>query len=182
MTEVARAQAANRKLLSFIKPRVVQKYCALTGVAFDKIKPSACIGFSQGLAATMRAAQAAHADDSPGRVAAGSPARRLELDVRMRPVDRNDASVGRVELVAGTGLGQSLPLYRLRLEPDGALSARTYKDRAPLPPLAAPLCPPCRPSPPLGHARLASRHTSSRSHSAGKVQERSRLASRLRLG
>ena len=88
MTEVARVQEANRKLLSFIKPRVVQKYCALTGVAFDKIKPSACIGFSQGLAATMRAAQAAHADDSPGRAAAGSPARRLELDVRMRPVDR----------------------------------------------------------------------------------------------
>ena len=129
---------ANKKLVSFIKPRVVKRYLDLTGKDFQSIRASACLGFSQGLRAQLAALGALGAGSNAAPSGASSNAgpsspaakhRRLELDVRMRPRDRNDAVVGRVELVPGTGQKQSLPLYKLRLEADNSLSTKTYKAR-----------------------------------------------------
>eukprot|EP00966_Prymnesium_polylepis_P146362 3380353-Prymnesium_polylepis.1 len=129
---------ANKKLQSFIKPRVVKRYLELTGKDFKSIKDHACVGFAQGLGAQVAALgvpSASAADAGPSSSSAPAPHkhRKLESDVRMRPKDRNDAVVGRVVPVEeGTGLKQRSgvrggPLYQLLLEPDGALSTRTYK-------------------------------------------------------
>ena len=135
----------NSKMKAFIKPDVVHRYAKAVGKHWSQLsKASLCCGFSQGLFAQLRALEdtqqdAAYVDGLEASDGGGSrpPAgvhpperrpksvqrqKRLEEDTRMRPVDHNDTTIGRVERVPGTGTGR----YRLRLE-DGSLSSKHYR-------------------------------------------------------